>query len=424
MIRLSVTLNRVCLRLEPWYVRGAGRRVGSSHSSAARPRKNFSDFCFNATANPRLAPPAAARPRTGVPDRRDESTASRCTSKRYALACRRLSGAAFDADLAREPLCRTATSRSRCRQLKVKPRKTPHVQPCALELTNMLSCWASSGDLASSTACRDAAARLQECMRKPVRNWTPYRSLCWDPVSSSPRADVLSIRCIPDVLSSSNPRASLECRRSTTSSLGQTQSDEGMLPRSRSPLANPLSYPHCCNRVSLAPPAPHLRSQHPVPSSQSKQSLLPCSRSCSQRKLSLRVPPSYCSSRVNFTCAPCPPASEGTRVAMGNREWVRRRKPASTGFCPTESAFSPMTFQVFLKQAPPPDDRIAAVVIEERKGQSRVQARISAQGLRESGVLGFFGGAKALRQLKASRTAVCSICAASRRACEIISRCR
>lgn len=55
------------------------------------------------------------------------------------------------------------------RQLKVKPRKTAHVQPCALELTNMLSCWASSGDLASSTACRDAAARLQECMRKPVR---------------------------------------------------------------------------------------------------------------------------------------------------------------------------------------------------------------------------------------------------------------
>lgn len=58
-------------------------------------------------------------------------------------------------------------------KLKVKPRKTAHVQPCALELTNMLSCWASSGDLASSTACRDAAARLQECMRKPQLKGKP-----------------------------------------------------------------------------------------------------------------------------------------------------------------------------------------------------------------------------------------------------------
>ena len=53
-------------------------------------------------------------------------------------------------------------------QLKVKPRRQQHVQACALELTNSLSCWASYGDVTSTTQCKDAAKRLHECMAKPV----------------------------------------------------------------------------------------------------------------------------------------------------------------------------------------------------------------------------------------------------------------
>ncbi|GAA5871721.1 hypothetical protein JCM16303_000844 [Sporobolomyces ruberrimus] len=58
-------------------------------------------------------------------------------------------------------------------KLKVKPRKTPYVQPCALELTSMLGCWASSGDLTSSKDCREAAMRLKECMTKPQAKGKP-----------------------------------------------------------------------------------------------------------------------------------------------------------------------------------------------------------------------------------------------------------
>lgn len=54
-------------------------------------------------------------------------------------------------------------------QFKVKPRKTSYVQPCALELTAMLGCWASAGDIASAKECKEAALRLHECMTKPVR---------------------------------------------------------------------------------------------------------------------------------------------------------------------------------------------------------------------------------------------------------------
>lgn len=53
-------------------------------------------------------------------------------------------------------------------QLKVKPRRAPQVQACALELTAMLGCWASSGDLANVSHCREASKRLFECMAKPV----------------------------------------------------------------------------------------------------------------------------------------------------------------------------------------------------------------------------------------------------------------
>lgn len=54
-------------------------------------------------------------------------------------------------------------------QLKVKPRRQPHIQPCALELTAMLGCWASFSDLSNTNACKESAKALHLCMMKPVR---------------------------------------------------------------------------------------------------------------------------------------------------------------------------------------------------------------------------------------------------------------
>ncbi|GAA6062158.1 hypothetical protein JCM10212_002370 [Sporobolomyces blumeae] len=58
-------------------------------------------------------------------------------------------------------------------KLKVKPRKVPYVQPCALELTAMLGCWASSGDVTSMKECKESALRLSECMTKPQAKGKP-----------------------------------------------------------------------------------------------------------------------------------------------------------------------------------------------------------------------------------------------------------
>ncbi|KAK4334808.1 Mitochondrial ribosomal protein subunit Mrp10 [Rhodotorula toruloides] len=66
-----------------------------------------------------------------------------------------------------------AVARMHIHKYKVKPRKQAHVAPCALELTTMLGCWASSGDLTSGRECREAMLRLQECMRKPMPKGKP-----------------------------------------------------------------------------------------------------------------------------------------------------------------------------------------------------------------------------------------------------------
>ncbi|BGP17017.1 hypothetical protein JCM10213_000348 [Rhodosporidiobolus nylandii] len=58
-------------------------------------------------------------------------------------------------------------------KLKVKPRKTAYVQPCALELTAMLGCWASAGDITNAKECRESAMRLHECMSKPMPKGKP-----------------------------------------------------------------------------------------------------------------------------------------------------------------------------------------------------------------------------------------------------------
>ncbi|KAL8280756.1 hypothetical protein RQP46_006760 [Phenoliferia psychrophenolica] len=52
-------------------------------------------------------------------------------------------------------------------KLKVKPRRQPHIQPCALELTAMLGCWASFSDLSNNGACKESAKALHLCMTKP-----------------------------------------------------------------------------------------------------------------------------------------------------------------------------------------------------------------------------------------------------------------
>ncbi|ORY87508.1 hypothetical protein BCR35DRAFT_289601 [Leucosporidium creatinivorum] len=52
-------------------------------------------------------------------------------------------------------------------KLKVKPKRQQHIQACALELTAMLGCWASAGDLVGANACKESAKKLHECMSKP-----------------------------------------------------------------------------------------------------------------------------------------------------------------------------------------------------------------------------------------------------------------
>ncbi|KAF8520197.1 hypothetical protein BU17DRAFT_47080 [Hysterangium stoloniferum] len=51
------------------------------------------------------------------------------------------------------------------RKLKVRPRKVPPPNPCAIELSAMLGCWASTKDILSKNGCAEAAKMLHECMR-------------------------------------------------------------------------------------------------------------------------------------------------------------------------------------------------------------------------------------------------------------------
>ncbi|KAK1920547.1 hypothetical protein DB88DRAFT_542736 [Papiliotrema laurentii] len=63
-------------------------------------------------------------------------------------------------------------------RFKVKPRKSLHVVTCAPELSTLLACFASSGDLKGSEACAQAAKGLHHCMamsKKPVK--TPKSSI-------------------------------------------------------------------------------------------------------------------------------------------------------------------------------------------------------------------------------------------------------
>lgn len=53
------------------------------------------------------------------------------------------------------------------KKLKVRPRKVPPPNPCAVELSAMLGCWASTGDILSrDSKCAEAANALHDCMRK------------------------------------------------------------------------------------------------------------------------------------------------------------------------------------------------------------------------------------------------------------------
>ncbi|CCA71498.1 hypothetical protein PIIN_05435 [Serendipita indica DSM 11827] len=54
---------------------------------------------------------------------------------------------------------------TRIEKLKVKPRKMKRPGPCNQQLTEMLSCWASTGDTQSTKECAEAAKSLHNCMR-------------------------------------------------------------------------------------------------------------------------------------------------------------------------------------------------------------------------------------------------------------------
>ncbi|KAG8933944.1 hypothetical protein FRC03_012146 [Tulasnella sp. 419] len=50
-------------------------------------------------------------------------------------------------------------------KLKVRPRKLGSINPCVIELTSMLQCWAVAHDLKNSGPCAESAQKLANCMR-------------------------------------------------------------------------------------------------------------------------------------------------------------------------------------------------------------------------------------------------------------------
>ncbi|WVR03105.1 hypothetical protein IAU60_000095 [Kwoniella sp. DSM 27419] len=49
-------------------------------------------------------------------------------------------------------------------RFKVRPKKDQIVVPCAPELTALLACFATTGDLRHTTTCAENAKALQACM--------------------------------------------------------------------------------------------------------------------------------------------------------------------------------------------------------------------------------------------------------------------
>ncbi|WWC67365.1 uncharacterized protein I206_101273 [Kwoniella pini CBS 10737] len=49
-------------------------------------------------------------------------------------------------------------------RFKVRPRKDQIVVPCAPELSTLLACFATTGDLRHTTTCAESAKALQACM--------------------------------------------------------------------------------------------------------------------------------------------------------------------------------------------------------------------------------------------------------------------
>ncbi|WWC90244.1 uncharacterized protein L201_005177 [Kwoniella dendrophila CBS 6074] len=49
-------------------------------------------------------------------------------------------------------------------RFKVRPRKDQIVVPCAPELTSLLACFATTGDLRHTQQCSESAKALQMCM--------------------------------------------------------------------------------------------------------------------------------------------------------------------------------------------------------------------------------------------------------------------
>ncbi|WRT63164.1 uncharacterized protein IL334_000067 [Kwoniella shivajii] len=49
-------------------------------------------------------------------------------------------------------------------RFKVRPKKDQIIVPCSVELSSLLACFATTGDLRHTTTCAESAKALQTCM--------------------------------------------------------------------------------------------------------------------------------------------------------------------------------------------------------------------------------------------------------------------
>jgi len=56
------------------------------------------------------------------------------------------------------------------KKLKVRKQKARFQPLCAAEMSSMLACWATQGDLQSIGKCAEKANQLHECMRTTAMN--------------------------------------------------------------------------------------------------------------------------------------------------------------------------------------------------------------------------------------------------------------
>ncbi|KAJ9097161.1 hypothetical protein QFC21_004830 [Naganishia friedmannii] len=61
-------------------------------------------------------------------------------------------------------------------RFKVRPRRDNVIPPCATELSTLLACFATSGDLRTTAECSKAAKDLHMCMASRPKGGKPPKS--------------------------------------------------------------------------------------------------------------------------------------------------------------------------------------------------------------------------------------------------------